>query len=183
MTVACRVHQECEYFQFLLFLSRRSHSRPRYSRTAGDSVEFIFEVGHFVVLLIPLYLTAFRCSIRVNAYGHHATCIAELTIYDVTGDAVQIFGSIGVACGDFNVEIDGGTSKTYNASRYQNLTSQLLFAGGNLGSGQHTLKLTNGQSNTGALVLDHSVSYTTMSTSSLANQRLASRWTFCKGLY
>lgn len=55
--------------------------------------------------------------------------------------------------------VDEAASTTYNATRSSNLTSQLLFYGANLGSGQHTLRVTNNEINNATLVIDRAVSH------------------------
>ncbi|EJD03095.1 uncharacterized protein FOMMEDRAFT_156465 [Fomitiporia mediterranea MF3/22] len=70
-------------------------------------------------------------------------------------DGVEIYGSTGTMCGLYDVQLDGGASTTYNASRYLTQSNQLLFVGAGLGSGQHTLVLTSDQMSNGSLVIDH----------------------------
>lgn len=76
-----------------------------------------------------------------------------------TGDALELYGSTGQACGLFSIQIDGGISNIYNASTHKDFTNQLLFSVANLGDGQHTLKLTNSELSNGTLVVDHARSY------------------------
>lgn len=72
---------------------------------------------------------------------------------------MELYGSLGGACGFYDVQIDGGEINTYNASRDANYTDYLIFLAANLGSGQHTMKVTNSAVSNATLVIDHAVSH------------------------
>ena len=71
------------------------------------------------------------------------TTAGAYTTLTFVGDAVQIFGTVGPQVSPYTVELDGGATATYNATKYANYQQVLLYYADNLGSGSHSVKITN----------------------------------------
>lgn len=59
------------------------------------------------------------------------------------GDAVQIFGTVGPQVSPYSVQLDNGSTTTYNATKYAGYEQVLIYYADNLGSGSHNVKITN----------------------------------------
>ena len=76
-----------------------------------------------------------------------------------------MFGSLCPSCGQYQVQVDGGSTYTYNASNVINQTAQILFAGSNYGEGTHVLTVTKSDPDGNkALIVDHVETESTTST-------------------
>ncbi|KAF7970706.1 hypothetical protein HWV62_23250 [Athelia sp. TMB] len=75
--------------------------------------------------------------------GHATTTAGAYTTLTFVGDAVQIFGTVGPQVSPYTVELDGGATATYNATKYANYQQVLLYYADNLGAGSHSVKITN----------------------------------------
>lgn len=75
-----------------------------------------------------------------------------------TGDAIQIFGSVGPDNAPYSVELDGGSPVTYNATKLSDYQQVLLYYADNLGPGQHNVQMTNNPAVSGqTLNLDYAL--------------------------
>ncbi|THH05379.1 hypothetical protein EW145_g4839 [Phellinidium pouzarii] len=83
-----------------------------------------------------------EAGLSTDEPGDYATLAFE-------GKENPVMKFLGPSCGLFGVQVDDGAINTYNASRPENATDQLIYYGSNLGSGQHILQVTNMQTPTG----------------------------------
>lgn len=77
-----------------------------------------------------------------------------------------LYGPVGPnGAAAFSVQVDGGTPMNSSANKQFYRPQQLLYYGGNLGSGVHTLKIQFGSSSGSnqALAIDYAEVYTTHS--------------------
>ncbi|KIY68973.1 hypothetical protein CYLTODRAFT_350427 [Cylindrobasidium torrendii FP15055 ss-10] len=78
--------------------------------------------------------------------------------FQVSGDAISIFGSTGPDGGSFTVQVDGSPPSEHSAQTDSSRTRVLLFQADNLGNGNHTIIVANEEEVT--LRLDYAVVYT-----------------------
>ncbi|EIW85607.1 hypothetical protein CONPUDRAFT_162774 [Coniophora puteana RWD-64-598 SS2] len=85
-----------------------------------------------------------------NGTGHTATTLDASVNFTFTGahpcingDVINLYGTVGNNNGWYTVQVDGGTSMQYNATRFQPYYQQPLFHANNLGGGTHQLTVTN----------------------------------------
>ncbi|TFK50039.1 hypothetical protein OE88DRAFT_1752646 [Heliocybe sulcata] len=95
---------------------------------------------------------------QYNASTGHITCLGGGTaFYIFQSDAVQLYGAVGPSMGQYAVSVDGGASSQFNAQKEYFASNTMLYAGSNLGSGQHNLSIVNVQGQTGCLSLDYAL--------------------------
>lgn len=63
--------------------------------------------------------------------------------FTFAGDTVQIYGSTGPNDAPYSVQLDGGSSSTFNATKFADHQQVLLYYADNLGPGSHNVKIVN----------------------------------------
>ena len=63
--------------------------------------------------------------------------------FTFAGDAVQIFGTTGPNDAPYSVQLDGGSSLAFNATKLQPHEQVLLYYADKLGPGSHNVKIAN----------------------------------------
>jgi hypothetical protein len=63
--------------------------------------------------------------------------------FTFAGDVVQIFGTSGPNDAPYSVQLDGGSSLTFNATKLEAHEQVLLYYADNLGPGSHNVKIVN----------------------------------------
>lgn len=80
------------------------------------------------------------------------------TTLSFTGDVVQVFGTCGPQNGPYQVQLDGGSPVSFNATKAANFEQVLIYYADNLGPGKHTVKFINQPASSGqSLNIDYAL--------------------------
>ncbi|EJD42524.1 hypothetical protein AURDEDRAFT_185955 [Auricularia subglabra TFB-10046 SS5] len=91
--------------------------------------------------------------------GHSTSSARATATLHFTGSAVDVFGLVCPACGQYTVSLDGGSPVTYSAyNSYWTKPQTMLYMGRGLGDGDHVVTLTSVAS---ALNIDYAIIYGT----------------------
>lgn len=84
-----------------------------------------------------------RCHSSIISHISATTTAGASTTLSFSGDAVKIYGSVGPHNAPYQVELDGGSPVSYNATKQTAYEQVLLYYADNLGPGQHNVQMTN----------------------------------------
>jgi hypothetical protein len=79
----------------------------------------------------------------VGNSGHETYNDGAYATLGFTGNAVEIFGSVGPNSAPYTVQLDGGSISTYNATKANKITPVPIYYADNLGPGSHNVKITH----------------------------------------
>ncbi|KAF9268650.1 hypothetical protein L218DRAFT_852939 [Marasmius fiardii PR-910] len=97
----------------------------------------------------------------------HSTPDGSMTFtFDVSGDTVSLYGPVGPSAASYVVQVDGGTATTSSATKARFEPGVLLYHGGNLGPGKHTLTFSCRPATGQSCSVDYAEVYTTESSRS-----------------
>ncbi|KAJ7470798.1 hypothetical protein FB451DRAFT_1368038 [Mycena latifolia] len=89
--------------------------------------------------------------------GHSTFSNASVT-YTFVGDEVTLYGAVGPNLAPYTVSLDNGTATSYNATKANYAAQVPLYHASDLGSGVHTIKVTNNPQSFGqALSIDYAI--------------------------
>ena len=76
------------------------------------------------------------------------------------GTHVELYGAISPSSGPLTVQMDGGLSKTFNATGSKFTPQMVLYQESGLGPGTHTMRVTNSPFSGQTLTIDYATSWT-----------------------
>ena len=76
---------------------------------------------------------------------------------------MEIYGAVGPRNGAYTIQIDGGTSVTFNGTKENLIPQTLLYQGNSLVPGRHTVKISNSPFTGQTLSIDYAVIHSSSS--------------------